>query len=115
MTYNEMQKEIEQVKHQIDFLYEVRDTHYSCNKEDAHTIGNIINSLLAYQNYLRFEKSYTDTLLVEGERKLWDRRIKELEKESSTDKFGSIINDLKNGVQPQIGTDSKLPEGCREV
>ena len=38
-----------------------------------------------------------------------DSRYKE------TDKFDSIINDLKNGVQPQINTDSQLPEGCREV
>lgn len=58
MTYKQLTKEIENVGEQIRFLYDVRDKYFKKDKHRASMIGNAVNSLCAYQNYLRFGKEY---------------------------------------------------------
>ena len=79
-TYEQMKKEIEKFKTQIDFIYKVRDTYYGEDKYVAGIVCDIVNNLLAYQNYLRYEKSYTETWLVEHDKKQLDMAWKDLDK-----------------------------------
>ena len=65
MTYKQMTKEIDDIKTQIDFLYRLRNDLFKGERDAEIMIGNIVNNLCAYQNYLRFTKEYEDKWLVE--------------------------------------------------
>jgi hypothetical protein len=58
MTYSQMTKNIENIKKQIDFMYELQKEQTEPNK--ARLIGDIVNNLCAYKNYLIYAKEYKE-------------------------------------------------------
>ena len=58
MTYKQMTKEIDAIAEQIHFLYSIRDKFFKGKKYEVHMIGDIVNNLCAYKNYLMFAKEY---------------------------------------------------------
>lgn len=59
MTYKQLTKQIEDIDAQIQFMKDVRDSHYPDDKPSNIMIGNIVNTLICWKNHLRFEKEYT--------------------------------------------------------
>ena len=60
MTYKEMTRRIEHVGKQIEFVYEIQKAEPSDDRKRM--CGDIVNSLLAYKNYLYYEKNYKENV-----------------------------------------------------
>ena len=58
MTYNKMTKYIDRTKECIEFMYKVQKTLF--NDDDLKLCADTINRLLAYKNYLIYEREYTE-------------------------------------------------------
>ena len=58
MTYKKMTKYIERTKECIEFMYKIQKT--LSNDDDLKLCADTINRLLAYKNYLIYEKEYTE-------------------------------------------------------
>ena len=58
MTYKQMTKEIAEIDEQIKFLYDIRKEYFLGTSDKGGMIGNIVNSLCAYKNYLKYTKEY---------------------------------------------------------
>lgn len=58
MTYNKMTKYIDRTKECIEFMYKVQKT--LSNDDDLKLCADTINRLLAYKNYLIYEREYTE-------------------------------------------------------
>ena len=67
MTYKQLTKQIEYIDAQIQFMKDVRDSHYSDDKPSNIMIGNIVNTLICWKNYLLFDRDYTDTSVMKME------------------------------------------------
>ena len=58
MTYKKMTKYLERTKECIEFMYKIQKT--LSNDDDLKLCADTINRLLAYKNYLIYEKEYTE-------------------------------------------------------
>ena len=58
MTYSKMTQNIEHIKKQIDFMYDLQKQQTEPNV--SRLIGDIINNLCAYKNYLIYAKEYKE-------------------------------------------------------
>jgi hypothetical protein len=58
MTYKQMTKNLDAITEQIHFLYSIRDKFSKGEKYELRMIGDIVNNLCAYKNYLIFTAEY---------------------------------------------------------